>query len=339
MKPRFSIIVPVYNRPDELHELIESLSNQLFRDFELIVVEDGSDKLSDKVIDQYKNKLTIKYLKQGNTGPAIARNNGMSAAAGEYFLFIDSDCIAPSDWLKSLSDKLDNEPVDAFGGSDLAAPDFNLLQKAISFAMTSFLTTGGIRGGKKPIDRFHPRSFNMGIHRKVYEQLGGFPVTAMHPGEDMVFTIELITQGFKTAFFPGSGVYHKRRSSLIGFFKQVFMFGKTRYIIARVYPQTAKWVYWVPSFLLIAALIIILISFFTSGWVLAPIVLYAILIFFFAILKDFCIRLGLLSILTSAIQITAYGIGFLSSVLKIRILRKDEYGVLKNGFSPTRDSR
>jgi GT2 family glycosyltransferase len=332
MKPKFSIIVPVYNRPDELLELLGSLSAQSFRDFELVVIEDGSQFSSAHLIPTYKDKFSLIYLEQENTGPAIARNNGMKAARGEYFLFIDSDCMAPADWLESLATALKAKPVDAFGGPDLAAPDFNLLQRAISFAMTSFLTTGGIRGGKKQIDRFYPRSFNMGIHRRIFEQLGGFPVTGMHPGEDMVFTIELIRKGFKTALFPDCGVYHKRRSNLVSFFRQVFKFGKTRYIISQVYPHTAKWIFWVPSALLAGLILMITLSILFSVWVLAPVFLYASLIFLTASLPHGCFKLGLLSLLTSAIQISAYGIGFISAVLKIKILKKDEYGVLKDGF-------
>jgi len=332
MNPFFSIIVPVYNRPDELKELIISLKNQRFKEFELLVVEDGSVEKSDSLVEEFNKEINIVYLFQDNTGPAIARNKGMELASGEYLLFIDSDCIAPEGWLESLYAELKNKPVDAFGGPDLAASDFSLQQKAISFAMTSFLTTGGIRGGKKQVDKFHPRSFNMGIHKSVYQNLGGFPVTRMHPGEDMVFTIEIIRRGYKTALFSESGVYHKRRSTYRGFFKQVFKFGKTRYVISNVYPETAKWLFWIPSILLIGALILILLSLIVSWFALIPMIAYMILIFMVASISTSCIRLGLLSMLTSAMQITAYGLGFLSSVWNIRIRGYDEYKVLKKGF-------
>jgi len=335
MTPFFSIIVPVYNRPDELLELLGSLRTQQFKNFELLVIEDGSSLDSAHLINEYQSVFSIQYQRQENSGPAIARNTGMALAKGEYFLFIDSDCIAPDDWLQKLADELTIEPVDAFGGPDLAAPDFSLLQKAISFAMTSFLTTGGIRGRKKQVDKFHPRSFNMGIHRKMYDELGGFPVTRMHPGEDMVFTIELMKRGFSTRLFHDAGVYHKRRSTLKGFYQQVFKFGKTRYIIGQVYPETTRLFFWIPSILVILALVLITLSVFTSSiYFITPLVIYAFLVFAAAAYPYRCFKLGLLSIVTAGIQIIAYGVGFLSSVININLLRRDEYAVLSQGFYP-----
>lgn len=328
----FSIIVPVYNRPDELKELMVSLKRQSFKEFELVVVEDGSVEKSDHLLPEFKDDFSVNYIFQENTGPAIARNTGMKAARGEYFLFIDSDCIAPENWLESLFEELERRPVDVFGGPDLAAPDFSLQQKAISFAMTSFFTTGGIRGGKKQLDKFHPRSFNMGINKSIYHDLGGFPVTRMHPGEDMVFTIEIIKRGYSSALFPDSGVYHKRRNTLHSFYKQVFKFGKTRFIISKVYPETAKIFFWIPSFLVLAGALLVGLAIFISWIFLSPILAYFILIFFAAALPTNCSQLGFLSIVTSAIQIAGYGIGFLSSVWKVKALGKDEYGVLKSGF-------
>ena len=332
MNPFFSIIVPVFNRPDELKELMISLKNQSFKEFELVVVEDGSVEKSEQLLEEFGKEMKIVYVFQENTGPAIARNKGMEVAMGEYLLFIDSDCIAPDNWLDSLFKELEKKPVDVFGGPDLAAPDFSLQQKAISFAMTSFFTTGGIRGGKKQVDKFHPRSFNMGIHKSVFQDLGGFPVTQMHPGEDMVFTIEIMRRGYKTALFSESGVYHKRRNTLKSFYKQVFKFGKTRYIISNVYPETAKFLFWIPSLLLIGALVLLVLSSIVSWFFLIPILAYMILIFLAAAIPSNCTQLGLLSVLTSAIQITAYGLGFLCSVWKVRIRRYDEYKVLEKGF-------
>ncbi|MEA1878276.1 MAG: glycosyltransferase [Bacteroidota bacterium] len=332
MKPFFSIIVPVFNRPDELKELIISLRNQSFKKFELVVVEDGSEEKSDRMLEEFSKDISILYVFQENTGPAIARNKGMEIARGEYFLFIDSDCIAPENWLESLFEELEKKAVDAFGGPDLAASDFSLQQKAISFAMTSFLTTGGIRGGKKQVDKFYPRSFNMGIHKSVYEDLGGFPITRMHPGEDMVFTIEIMRRGYKTALFSESGVFHKRRSTLKSFYKQVFKFGKTRYVISKVYPETAKYLFWIPSFLIAGAIVLLVLSLIISWLFLIPVLAYFILIFGAAAIPTNCTQLGLLSVLTSAIQITAYGLGFLNSVWKISVRGYDEYKVLKKGF-------
>ena len=332
MTPFFSIIVPVYNRPEELGELLYSIKKQEFKKFELVIIEDGSSKKSDLLVQEYSDDLHIQYAFQENAGPAIARNKGMSLAKGEYFLFIDSDCIAPEDWLTKIHSNIASNPVDAFGGPDLAAYDFSLQQKAISFAMTSFFTTGGIRGGKRQIGKFHPRSFNMGISRKIYDELGGFPITHMHPGEDMVFTIELIKRGFKTDLFTDTGVFHKRRNTLKSFYRQVFKFGKTRYVISQVYPETSKWVFWMPSLMILVAIMLIIAGILLSPWFFSPMAAYAILIFFAASLPQNCTQLGFLSIITSAIQITAYGFGYFSSWWRINISHKDEYGVLDTGF-------
>lgn len=332
MTPFFSVIVPVYNRPEELQELLVSLKQQTFTDFELVVVEDGSSRKSDSLVKDYATHFPIQYIFQDNAGPAIARNAGLAVAKGKYFLFIDSDCIAPEEWMEVLNNNLQHDNVAAFGGPDLAAYNFSLLQRAISFAMTSFFTTGGIRGGKRRVGTFHPRSFNMGISREVYESIGGFPVTRMHPGEDMVFSIEIIRRGFKTALFADAGVYHKRRNTLGSFFKQVFRFGKTRFIISRVYPETKQWVFWMPTLLTLLGALLLLAGITISWLFFLPMMAYGILIFFAAALPTNCSQLGLLSILTAAVQISAYGLGFLQAVWQVGIRGKDPYGVLTQGF-------
>lgn len=328
----FSIIVPVYNRPDELRELVYSLTQQTFTDFELVVVEDGSTLTALSVVDTYRDQLSIVYHVQENAGPAIARNTGMALAAGTWFLFIDSDCIAPEDWLEQIAVALEEREVDAFGGPDLAAPDFSLMQQAISFAMTSFFTTGGIRGGKRQIDQFHPRSFNMGIRREIFTDLGGFPVTRMHPGEDMVFTLEIIRRGYRTAFFPATGVYHKRRNTLKSFYRQVFRFGKTRFILSRVYSEAGKWIFALPSVLTVAALLLILLSLWWSWLFILPLITYSLLIFLSAAWPTQCAKLGLLAVITSAIQIIGYGWGYLRAFWDVKVLGRDEYGVFRDGF-------
>lgn len=332
--PYFSIIVPVFNRPDEMAELLESVEKQEFRDFEFILIEDGSQSKSDRVIEEYKGKFPYKYLDRDNQGPSMARNTGMEVAEGEYFLFVDSDCILPSDWLHKISESLKDQPVDCFGGPDRAAEEFNDVQKAISFAMTSFLTTGGIRGGNRQLDKFHPRSFNLGISRKLYSEMGGFPVTRMHPGEDMVFSVELIRRGYKTALFNNAWVYHKRRSTLKQFFRQVYRFGYTRYVISKVYPDTKKLIYYFPGLFLIGLVFLIMAGAIFHIFYFMPLFLYIILIFLAAGTVNSSIKVGAISILTSIIQLCGYGWGFLRSMFKIEILGKDEYGVLEKGFYP-----
>ena len=332
--PYFSIIVPVFNRPDELGELLASLDKQEFRDFEFILVEDGSRDKSDKVLEAYRGRFPYKYLDRENQGPSLARNTGMEVAEGEYLLFVDSDCILPADWLLKISESLKEKPVDCFGGPDRAAEEFNDVQKAISFAMTSFFTTGGIRGGSRQLDKFHPRSFNLGINRQLYKEMGGFPLTRMHPGEDMVFSIELIRRGYKTALFNNAWVYHKRRSTLKQFFRQVYRFGYTRYVISKIYPDTKKIIYYFPSLFLIGLILLMLAGAVFHIFYFIPVLFYVILIFLSAAIANSSIKVGAISVLSSIIQLCGYGWGFLRSMYHVEVLEKDVYGVLEKGFYP-----
>jgi len=332
--PYFSIIVPVYNRPGEVEELLDSLVIQTFKDFEFILVEDGSSDKSMDVLNSYAGKFQYTYLDRENQGPAMARNTGMEAASGSYFLFVDSDCILPPDWLEKIHSFLDKNLVDCFGGPDRAADGFNDVQKAISFSMTSFLTTGGIRGGTRHVNKFYPRSYNLGISRKLYSEMGGFPKTRMHPGEDMVFSIEIIKRGYSTALISDAFVYHKRRSTLKQFFLQVYRFGYTRYIISRIYPETRNILYWFPSLFLFGAIFLLLTGAIYHLFYLIPLFLLIMLFFAASSLANKSIRVGILSILTSVIQLAGYGLGFALSFFRAEIIKSDDYGVLKDGFYP-----
>lgn len=326
MSPRFSLIVPVFNRPEEVKELLESLKDQSSKDFELVLVEDGSDIPSEEVAKKYENRINISYYFKENQGPSYARNYGMEKATGSYFIFCDSDCILPPDYFENIARELDEHPVDAFGGPDRAHPSFNNLQKATSYAMTSFLTTGGIRGGKKKVDKFYPRSFNMGISREVYESVGGFPKTRMHPGEDMVFTIEIMRKGFKTRLFEDAFVYHKRRTSISKFKKQVFNFGYTRIIISKLYPETFKIFYAFPSLFILGNLFLLLLGiFWRPAWY--PLAFYIILIFLDALRTEKNISTAFLSIATSLTQLWAYGSGFLQSAYDVYVKGKDKFDI------------
>ncbi len=324
---KFSLIVPVYNRPDEIKELLESLEKQTYKNFEIIIVEDGSTQDCQHVIKNFEDKLDIKYFYKQNEGPAIARNYGAQYASGDYVVFVDSDVIVPEDYFAKVNDFLTKNPADVYGGPDKSAPDFNNLQKAISYSMTAFLTSGNIRGGQK-IDKFYPRSFNMGVKTNVFKEIGGFPVTRMHPGEDMVFAIELIKRGYKTVLIPDAYVYHKRRNTLKSFFKQVYKFGKTRYIISRVYPETFKIYYLAPSIFAIGTTALIIGSFFYPI-LLSPVLLYAILVFADSSIKNRSLAVGALSVITAFVQHFGYGLGFISPLFK-----GDEYGVYEKGFYP-----
>jgi len=327
-----SIIIPVYNRPDEIEELLESMSLQTDLDFEMVIVEDGSAIKCDMIVDKYKDKLRIKYLFKINEKPAIARNYGMQHATGDYFIFLDSDCIIPAHYIANVKKELENNYVDAFGGPDNAHSTFSTLQKAINYSMTSVITTGGIRGDEK-IDKFYPRSFNMGISKKVFEDTGGFPITKMHPGEDMVFAIEIIKRGFKTRLIKDAYVFHKRRTSLPVFYKQVFRFGKTRIIISKFYPETFKIFYLLPSAFALGSLFLLLLAFWKVAFIL-PLIFFALIILLHSFYMNKNLSVAFLSVTTTFYQLFGYGFGALDSFIKMYILKKDEYNILEKGFYP-----
>jgi len=309
----FSVIIPVYNRPDELSGLLECLARQTYPPYEVIVVEDGSAISSEEVVDSYRNRLPVSYFLKENGGQGFARNYGMERAKGDYFIFFDSDALIEADYLEIVNKYLSQNPVDLYGGPDTDHPDFTPLQKAISYSMTSLFTTGGIRGRKKNLGgTFHPRSFNMGLSREVWEKTGGFQVTRM--GEDIIFSITAIRMGFRTALIPEAFIYHKRRTRIRQFYRQLHFFGRARINIARFYPEELKAVHCFPSL-------------FFLGWVSLPVLaftltplfrlgtllylLYFILLFLDALNVTRNLRVALLSLLTSFVQLTAYGIGFL----------------------------
>ena len=323
---KFSIIIPVYNRPNEINELLHSLNQQITKNFEIVIIEDGSEKDCKKIIEKLSEKLQIKYFFKKNSGPAKTRNYGAKYSEAEYLIFFDSDCIIPKDYFTIVSKELEDNKIDAWGGPDAAHDSFSLLQKAINYSMTSFFTTGKIRGGEK-IARFYPRSFNMGIKKSVFDKISGFPMTNMHPGEDMVFAIEIIKQGYITKLFKNAKVFHKRRNTIKTFFKQVFGFGKTRHIISKVYPKTFKIFFLAPTAFVLGTIFLLIATFFCY-WAILPIFLYIFLIFIDSLrINKFNIAVAFLSIITSFVQLFGYGIGFLSVFFK-----RDIYGVYKDGF-------
>lgn len=329
--PRLSVIVPVYNRPDEVEELLKSLSEQTDTDFETIIVEDGSQERCDKVVEKYSNQLNIHYFYKKNEKPAIARNYGMNKASGDYFLFFDSDAIIPPNYMATVKDELNKNYVDAYGGPDAAHASFSDVQKAINYSMTSMFTTGGIRGGSERVDKFHPRSFNMGLSRKIYETLGGFPITRMHPGEDMVLSIEIIRRGFSTRLIKPAFVYHKRRTSLKQFFTQVYRFGKTRFIMSRIYPETFKIFFLFPTAFMLGSLFFVIATI-ICPWAVSPVLLFALLIFFDSLWRNRSLKVASLSVAAAFIQLYGYGWGFLKTAIRWLIFREDEYGVYQQKF-------
>lgn len=318
----YSIIIPVFNRPDELEKLLNSISVLKFdSNFEVVVVEDGSTLSSETVCSRFRESVNINYLFKPNSGPGDSRNYGMQHATGDYFIILDSDCILPKDYLTHVDVFLKENYVDCFGGPDAAHETFTDLQKSINYSMTSILTTGGIRGGGEQLGKFQPRSFNMGISKKAFQETGGFG--KIHPGEDPDLSIRLWNKGFKTVLIKDAFVYHERRISWKLFYKQVNKFGKVRVILNKWHPETRKVTYWFPSLFclfLIASLLLVGLNIFL------PVILYVVYIlaiFIHASIKD-GLKVGVGAILAAMIQFYGYGIGFLYSWWKINILRQDE---------------
>ena len=338
---KYSFIVPVYNRPDEVAELLESLA-ALGRkdDFEVIVVEDGSAVPCQQVCRRYEGSLNISYLQKANSGPGQSRNYGAERAAGQYLVILDSDVVVPPGYLDALDRELADDPCDAFGGPDAAHPSFTPVQKAISYAMTSFFTTGGIRGGKgKRLDRFFPRSFNMGVRRDKYLALGGF--SRMRFGEDIDFSYRIVEAGLTCRLFPDAWVWHKRRTDLRKFYRQVYNSGIARINLEKRHPGTMKLVHTLPALFALgltltplAALGCILAA--APWWLtlatLAPVTLYSLAILCDATTKNHSLHVGLLAVPAAFTQLCGYGFGFIEAFWRRVILRQDEFQAFSQTF-------
>nr|WP_299388760.1 glycosyltransferase [Allomuricauda sp.] len=317
-----SIIVPVYNRPDEIKELLESLVAQNFQgDYEVVIVEDGSTESSENIVKSFGEQLQLSYYFKENSGPGDSRNFGMRKARGNYFIILDSDCILPEQYLVEVHEELNTDFVHCFGGPDAADKKFTVVQKAINFVMTSFFTTGGIRGGEKSVGKFQPRSFNMGISREAFEKVGGFG--RIHPGEDPDLTFRIWKAGFGSRLFPKAYVYHKRRIDWNKFYIQVNKFGMVRPILNKWHPGTAKLTYWFPTLFMIGLLIAIVLVFFKLYWVLLAYAFYFLLLFLGALLKEGNSKVAVLSVFAALIQFTGYGWGFLKSTILLTFKNKE----------------
>ncbi len=317
---RFSIIIPVYNRPQEVDELLESLCAQTFNDFEVIVVEDGSSEKCDSVCEKYADKLDLHYYFKPNSGPGPSRNYGAERSQGEYLIILDSDVIVPEHYLEIIQNELESHPCDAFGGPDEAHPSFTPIQKAINYSMTSFFTTGGIRGGKKKMDKFYPRSFNLGIRKEVYAALGGF--APMRYGEDIDLSTRIFKGGYSCRLFPDAFVYHKRRVKFSSFFRQVRHSGEARVELKKKYPDTFKLVHLLPAVFVLGNLLLVLLGLFHHGLWFAPILLYCLLVFVDSLLKNKSLKVAALSVPAAYCQLFGYGTGFLSAAWRDILSKK-----------------
>ena len=358
---KYSIIVPGFNRPDEVDELLESLSNQTLKDFEVIIVEDGSVKPCKDVCDKYAGILALHYYAKENSGPGQSRNYGAERANGEWLIVLDSDVVLPEGYLAAVDSAISHQTSDfaAFGGPDAAHPSFTPVQKAISYSMTSFFTTGGIRGGKAKLDKFYPRSFNMGIRRDVYLELGGF--TKMRFGEDIDFSYRIVEAGYRPQLFPDAWVWHKRRTDFRKFFRQVYNSGIARINLMKRHPGTLKLVHLLPTVFTLGVIGLLLIfawgaSLYIEGEILdayglrptdnmhqgvgftlcvlslLPILFYSLIIFIDSSIRNRSLWVGLLSIPAAFVQLMGYGLGFIESWWKRCILKKDEFQAFERTF-------
>jgi glycosyltransferase involved in cell wall biosynthesis len=356
---KYSIIVPVFNRPDEVDELLQSLVEQTFDDFEVIIVEDGSNVPCEDVCRKYEQKLHLRYFMKPNSGPGQSRNYGAERANGEYLLILDSDVVLPNDYLKAIEDELNAHPCEAFGGPDASHPSFSPVQKAISYSMTSFFTTGGIRGGKAKLDKFYPRSFNMGIRRDVYLALGGF--SKMRFGEDIDFSYRICEAGYKPRLFPQAWVWHKRRTDFRKFFRQVFNSGIARINLEKRHPGTMKLVHMLPMVFTVGVICLLLlfllgvglycegewldanglrptdnmhqgIGFMFCMFALFPLLLYSFIIFIDSSIKNKSLWVGILSIPAAFVQLMGYGFGFIKAWWKRIVLKQDEFTAFEKNF-------
>ena len=319
---QFSFIIPVYNRPHQIKELLESFKALKYSSaYEIVIVEDGSTICSSEIVASYQDVLDISYYQKLNSGPGDSRNFGMSLAKGNYYIILDSDVLLPPDYLEHVSAFLKHSYVDCFGGADAAHHSFTNLQKAINYTMTSFLTTGGIRGSKKAVQHFEPRSFNMGISKKAFEATLGF--AKIHPGEDPDLSHRITKAGFETAFVPNIAVFHKRRVSWSSFMLQVKKFGLVRPILNKWHPQGAKITFWLPTLFICLSVVSMLLGIFYCWLFLLPLVSYVSFIFADASLKTKNTGIGFMAVLAMFIQFFGYGYGFLKSTIYIHWLEKD----------------
>ena len=364
---KYSIIVPVYNRPDEVNELLQSLTEQTVKDFEVIIVEDGSTTTCEDVCAKYREQLDLKYFMKSNSGPGQSRNYGAERSQGEWLIILDSDVVLPPDYLNAVekgiivppSNRTTVPPVSSFGGPDASHPSFTPVQKAISYSMTSFFTTGGIRGGKKKLDKFYPRSFNMGIRRDVYQQLGGF--SKMRFGEDIDFSYRIVEAGHHTCLIPEAWVWHKRRTDFRKFYRQVFNSGIARINLTKRHPGTLKLVHLLPTVFtlgVIGCLLLLLVGaglYIQGEWLdanglrptdnmhqgvgfvfcvlaLLPLLLYSLIIFIDSTIRNKSLWVGLLSIPAAFTQLMGYGFGFLKAWWKRCVRKQDEFTAFERTF-------
>lgn len=317
----YSFVIPVYNRPQEVYELLDSMTKMTFsHEYEVVIVEDGSKETSESIVQQFSDRLNISYYYKENSGPGPSRNYGMHRAKGNYFIILDSDCLLPPHYLTEVDTFLSTTYYDCFGGADTALQSFTPIQKAINYTMTSFFTTGGIRGNKKQVGRFEPRSFNMGISKKAFEKTQGFD--RIHPGEDPDLSARIRKAGMDTAFIPNAAVFHKRRISWKNFYKQVNKFGQVRPILNVRHPETARFTFFLPTIFCFFTIISIVLVWFNPVFIF-PLLGYILLLYLDSSIKSKSLYIGFLSVIAMFIQFFGYGLGYLKVYWNVQVLSKN----------------
>ena len=326
-----SIVIAIYNRKEELFELLTSLVLQTDKDFEIVIVDDGSKIVLLSTIELFSESLNIQFFRKPNSGPGLSRNYGAKRAKNDWLVFVDSDVIVEKDYIENIKKNLLENPCDAFGGADKAHKGFNLIQKAISYSMTSVFTTGGIRGSARSVTKFQPRSFNMGVRKTAFLEVGGF--SDLRVGEDPDLSMTLWEHNFTTRFFTTIGVYHKRRTDFGRFSKQVYQFGVARPILNQRHPQFTKLTFAFPSLFFLGYFVGIFNYFmWQHGLVLGLYGLYTFIIFFHALWKTKNISIASLAVISSYIQLFSYGFGFVRSWFTLNILRQKPEEAFPNHF-------
>ncbi|HVW12750.1 MAG TPA: glycosyltransferase [Mucilaginibacter sp.] len=319
----FSVIIPLYNRPQEIKELLETLITQTYKEFEVLVIEDGSVNDAEEIVKSFEDKLDVRYFKKPNEGQGFTRNYGFARAKGDYFVIFDSDCLIPENYFETVNNYLQTNWLDAYGGPDDSHPSFTPVQKAISYSMTSPFTTGGIRGRKKGIGEFTPRSFNMGVSRRAWENVGGFAIT--RSAEDLEYSIRIRSAGFKIGLIPDAKVYHKRRTNFLQFYKQIHFFGRARINLYKFFPSELKLVHFFPAVFTLGVIFTVVANLFW-GWVARIcdilLVVWILLIFFHAWYKNKSLKVAFLSVIAAFTQLIAYGLGFMQDFWKRIVLKR-----------------
>ncbi|MBS1503310.1 MAG: glycosyltransferase [Bacteroidetes bacterium] len=319
----FSVIIPLYNRPQEIKELLETLITQTYKEFEVLVIEDGSVNDAEEIVKSFEDKLDVRYFKKPNEGQGFTRNYGFVRAEGDYFVIFDSDCLIPENYFETVNNYLQTNWLDAYGGPDDSHPSFTPVQKAISYSMTSPFTTGGIRGRKKGIGEFTPRSFNMGVSRRAWEKVGGFVIT--RSAEDLEYSIRIRSAGFKIGLIPDAKVYHKRRTNFLQFYKQIHFFGRARINLYKFFPSELKLVHFFPAIFTLWLMFTVAANLFW-GWVARIcdilLVVWILLIFFHAWYKNKSLKVAFLSVVAALTQLIAYGLGFMQDFWKRVVLKR-----------------